>query len=408
MNSQLRILLLEDTVSDAELIKRVLQKSDISFDSYRVDSKDTYIKALNDFSPDLVLSDHSLPQFDSISAFKILKEKSPHIPFILVTGSVSEEFAVECMKAGVEDYILKSSLVRLPAAINNVLSKNKIILERQYVENLNNKLYETTKSLKAINQDFVDSIMYAKQIQKALLPNDIVLEKYFPNSFLIYEPKNIVSGDFYWVSEENQKIIIAVADCTGHGVPGALMSVMGINFLNNIIHVKGKTKPAEILYDLNYFIRKSLKQDQITSTNRDGMDIAICTFNYENKTLEFSGANRPLFFTKNQELHLIKGDKLSIGGLQEDIANDKYFTNVSIPFDEIETLYLFTDGYYDQFGEEKGKKFLCKQLRALLSRFSDINIKNQKEILMTTLRKWQGNLEQTDDICVVGININNT
>lgn len=403
MDKTLKILIVEDVPFDAELIERVLQKEGFLFVSKRVDTREDFIQALDSFLPDLILSDHSLPQFDSMSAFKIVKEKYPEIPFVLVTGSVSEEFAVECMKAGVDDYILKSSLVRLPPSIKNILSKKKIIKEKDIVESLNKRLKKVSENLKEMNRDLVDSIVYAKQIQEAVLPDHSLIEKYFPNSFLIYEPKNIVSGDFFWIAEQNNKIIVAVVDCTGHGVPGALMSMMGNDFLNEVVFIKNKTQPSQILKELNISLRKALRQDREGSSSRDGMDIAVCTIDYRKGILEFAGANRPFMYTKNQNIHVIKGDKKSIGGLQEDTKIS--FTDNRFILDEIDNFYLFTDGYTDQFGGKKEKKFLSKKFRETILMYNEESMPNQKKALLNELRHWQGNMEQTDDICVLGVRV---
>ena len=403
MNGKLKILIVEDVPFDAEMIERELRKADFQFVSHRVETREEYLKALEEFIPDLILSDHSLPQFDSMSALEIVKEKCPEVPFVLITGSVSEEFAVECMKAGVDDYILKSSLVRLPTAIKSIFSKRKIIRERDIIESLNNRLRRASESLREINRDLVDSIVYAKQIQEAVLPEQSIMQKYFPNSFLIYEPKNIVSGDFYWFAEQDDKLIVAVVDCTGHGVPGAFMSVMANNFLNSIVYAKGISEPAEILNELNINIRKSLKQDKEGSTSRDGMDIAICSIDKKSGKIMFSGANRPLFYLKDNTLGIIRGDKYSIGGLQE--MNTKNFTTHELYMNDVDDIYLFTDGYMDQFGGTKEKKFLCKRFRQILSLICNRSMHEQKKILLDTFVKWKGKMEQTDDICILGIRL---
>lgn len=403
MDKILKILILEDVPFDAELIERILQKGGFHFLSQRVDTKEEFVKALDDFHPDLILSDHSLPQFDSMSAFNIVKEKYPEIPFVLVTGSVSEEFAVECMKAGVEDYILKSSLVRLPPAIKNIFSKRKIIKERDKVENLNKRLRKLSDDLKEINRDLVDSITYAKQIQEAVLPEYGMIEKYFPNSFLIYKPKNIVSGDFFWIAEHQNKIVLAVADCTGHGVPGALMSIMGNNFLNEAVYMKNKTQPSLILHELNTALRKVLKQDREESANRDGMDIAICTIDPRKGILEFAGANRPFIYIKNQTINILRGDKHGIGGIQDTV--NITFSDNRFMLHEIDEFYLYTDGYTDQFGGKDEKKLLSKRFRETLLKNCHETMPNQKKALLKTLKDWRGGMEQTDDICVLGIRV---
>ena len=392
MEDSLKILLVEDSDTDADLLIRYLKKELIKFIHFRVWLKDDFEKALDEFNPDLIISDHSLPQFHGMEAFQILKNKKKNIPFILITGTVSEKLLTEYMKEGIDDYILKDNLLRLPSAIQNVVNKKKI-------ENLHSKLSLANIKLESAYSDMKDSINYASFIQRAILPTEDEMEKVFDEFFVFYKPKDVVSGDFYSFTEKDGKIIIAAVDCTGHGVPGAFMSMIGNDQLNHIILEKEITSPAKILMELNKGVKKALKQKDKTAGHRDGMDIAICTIDYKTSCLEFAGAMRPLLFM-NGELKEIKADKVAIGGNTHEAYE---FTNHVIPFKKGEAIYLSSDGYVDQFGGRKERKFMTKNFKKLLSSIYFKPMKEQEEIIGKTFEEWRGNLDQIDDVLVMGV-----
>ncbi|MDQ3046010.1 MAG: tetratricopeptide repeat protein [Bacteroidota bacterium] len=265
----------------------------------------------------------------------------------------------------------------------------------------NSALTHAYKEIEVKNKDITDSINYAKRIQDVSLPADQIRKDLFPESFILFKPKDIVSGDFYWYTEKDGRRIIAACDCTGHGVPGALMSMIGNNILNQVINEKGITSSGEILQQVDSELRKALKQDEYAQ-NRDGMDIAILVFNSENE-IEFSGAQRPLWIIQNEELTEIKGTKHSIGGLQ---ATEKVeFKTNTIRLKKDDLLYIFSDGYADQFGGEQGKKFMTKNLKALLLQIKQEPMPKQSEILNSSIESWSSKTEQVDDILVIGIKI---
>ncbi len=250
------------------------------------------------------------------------------------------------------------------------------------------------------NKDITDSINYAKRIQEAVLPSDSLRQKLFPESFILFLPKDIVSGDFYWFSEKNGKKIIAAVDCTGHGVPGAFMSMIGNAFLNEIVNERGITTPALVLDQLREMIIASLKQQE--SDNKDGMDITLVSIDLVHNKLEYAGANNPLWIVRNGNLEEIKATKQPIG-LYGD--QKQPFINHSVELHDGDTFYLFTDGYADQFGGEKGKKFKYKTLQEKLISISSCSPSEQKDILQNTFLDWKGVLEQVDDVCVIGIKV---
>jgi len=403
MEKELKILLLEDDYSHAELLMRTLTKAEMKYDLHLVESRDQFISELKDFNPDVIVSDHTLPGFNSMQALEIARQKDADIPFILVTGNVSEDFAAACIKAGADDYILKSSLIRLPTSIKNIFAKTVARREKEMVVALHEELKIAYHEIEENNKNMTDSINYAKLIQEAMLPEKAVLTNYFPNSLIIYRPKDIVSGDFYWFVERENKLLIAVADCTGHGVPGSLMAMIGYSLLNEIVNVKKVRQPAEILAKLNKGIRRTLKQDKIGNQRCDGMDIALCSIDRQNREMEFAGANRHLVYFRDKTLEMVRGNKLGIGGLHDE--STIRFTNHKISYDEGDIIYMCTDGYADQFGGSKGRRMMTRNMIKILEKSLSFGVNEQEQLLNHWLDKWQGACEQTDDILLIGIQL---
>lgn len=272
--------------------------------------------------------------------------------------------------------------------------------------------------IKHQHENITNSINYAQKIQNAMLPNENSYERLFEDSFILLKPKDIVSGDFYWFfnvsegddingtstenSEKNNKVIVVAADCTGHGVPGALMSMIGYNLLNMIVYNK-IYEPHLILSELNKNVRSALQQDK--NDNKDGMDMALCVINRKDKTIEFAGAKNPLIVIKNGELEHLKGDKHPIGGSQGQAHRD--YTKHTISYDGDTYIYMFSDGYEDQFGGPESKKFMVKNLKDLLLKIHTVPFSEQKNILNKTIEEWRGTKEkQIDDILVMGMKVN--
>ncbi|MGZ3899637.1 MAG: two-component regulator propeller domain-containing protein, partial [Bacteroidia bacterium] len=267
---------------------------------------------------------------------------------------------------------------------------------------LENKVAERTKELEEKNRDITSSIEYAKRIQEAILPSKDHIFSRFDKAFILYKPKDIVSGDFYWFGEKNGNKIFAVVDCTGHGVPGAFMSMIGHNLLHQIIQEKGVVDPGEILNNLHKGVQEALRQGQNEINTNDGMDVSILSINDSTNEIKWAGANRPLVLI-NSEGVMIKydGNKYPVGGAQIDIK--RLFTTHVIKKELPSMAYMFTDGYADQFGGEKGKKFMVKRFNELLLTIHLKNTKSQKQELERNLEEWRQNHEQVDDVLVVGI-----
>ena len=276
--------------------------------------------------------------------------------------------------------------------------EKKKILEQQNTQ-LEEMVSVRTAELSLKNREITDGLKYAHRIQAAILPDVKIIQKALPQSFVFLKPKDIVSGDFYYFSQKEKKIIFTCADCTGHGVSGAFMSMIGNSLLNQIISEKNITDPAQILELLNEGIIHALKQKE-TETN-DGMDVAIITVDTIKNELAFAGANRPLWFVRNNNLQTIQPNKLPIGGLQ--VARNEKFKTQSITLEKNDAFYLFTDGYADQFGEKTQRKIMTKKFKEILLSIQHLTMQEQELHLKKYFIEWKGSLEQVDDVLVVGI-----
>ena len=280
--------------------------------------------------------------------------------------------------------------------------------EKEKVEIINKEVIEQKTVIEHKNHEITDSIKYAKNIQEALLPAVTSLKKDFPESFVLYMPKDIVSGDFYWFAKRDGKNYFAAADCTGHGVPGAFMSIIGNALINEIIAEQHIYQPAEILNNLHVGVKTALNQNKGEFERRDGMDIALCAINKETNVLEYAGANRPLWIyrkTAPDKVEIIKPDKFPIGGLEFDFEEKRQFHNHSIQLEKGDCVYVFSDGYADQFGGEKGKKFMVANLQRAFVEISQKPMHEQYNHLHKIFTDWRGQYEQVDDVLMIGLRV---
>ncbi|MCG8573750.1 MAG: YfiR/HmsC family protein [Flavobacteriales bacterium] len=248
------------------------------------------------------------------------------------------------------------------------------------------------------NKEIISSIKYAKRIQQAVLPTDQTIKQFLPNSFILYSPKDIIGGDFYWMQEQNGRIYFAVADCTGHGVPGAILSVMFSNWLTKIVKELHITDPGKILDKAVEILEQRLTTENVL----DGMDVTLCSIDKNEKTLRFAGAHNSLYFFRKGEFQELKANKQPVARYESRVP----FTTHTMQLEDGDTFYLFSDGYHDQFGGEKGKKFTKKRFRDLLANVHQNDIASQRQLLEKELQNWQGKMEQIDDICVMGLKVN--
>lgn len=260
--------------------------------------------------------------------------------------------------------------------------------------------------IEAQTNKIMNSINYAKKIQDAILTPIDFIRNYLPDSFILYKPKDIVSGDFYWFSHIEDLEIIVAADCTGHGVPGAFMSMIGATLLNKIVNERKITEPCEILNQLNQEVLIALQQKEKNSQSKEGMDITLCAINKEKKTIHYAGAMNSLYLVKNGEVITYKPNLRSIGGMTKKINNEEFkFKQETIHFESGTHIYLISDGYVDQFGGEKHKKYNTKKFKELLSRIHSCNIHEQRTEIEQEFNTWKKDLKQIDDVLVIGIKL---
>lgn len=282
-----------------------------------------------------------------------------------------------------------------------VTRKQKRIIEvqKQVVEDQKEVVEKAHTQLEEKNKEITDSIQYAKRIQNAILPPNKVVKEYLTESFILYKPKDIVAGDFYWLEQKDNNILFAAADCTGHGVPGAMVSVVCNNGLNRSVREYGLTDPGEILNKTREIVVQEFEKSE--EEVKDGMDIAICSL--EGNTLQYAGAHNPLWIIRKGSIEIeeIKANKQPIGQFD----NPKPYTTHTIELNKGDSLYIFSDGYADQFGGEKGKKLKTVNFKKLLLSVQQENMLKQKELIDESFENWKGNLEQLDDVCIIGVRI---
>jgi serine phosphatase RsbU (regulator of sigma subunit) len=253
------------------------------------------------------------------------------------------------------------------------------------------------------NLEIIDSISYAERIQTSFLTSEKYISQRLTDYFILFNPRNIVSGDFYWIMEKHSSLYVCTADCTGHGIPGAFMSLIGMGILNEIIYSKSHIKHTdEIFNELRRIIILALNPEGISLEGKDGMDAVLCRYDFQKMELEYSAANNPFYIVRNGELLEFKPDKMPVGKY---LGEEKPFTRTIISLEKGDCIYTFTDGYIDQFGGPNGKKFMSKQLKELLLANSHESMGKQKEIINKSLTSWKGNFDQVDDILVMGIRV---
>jgi serine phosphatase RsbU (regulator of sigma subunit) len=286
-------------------------------------------------------------------------------------------------------------LALMPLALN-IFVMYKFISTRAVAEQ---QIRNQKSQLEEKNKEVTDSIVYAQRIQRAILPSHRLIENYLPQSFVVFLPKDIVSGDFYWTEKKGSRVYFAVADCTGHGVPGAMVSVIGQNALNRVVNEFNIMQPAAILDKLNELVEEAFAKSG--TDVRDGMDIALCCFDSSAMALQYAGANNPLYHVSGSEISEIKGNKQPIGRFETKVP----FRNHELKLKAGDSVYVFSDGIADQFGGPDGKKFKYKRVKELFLRIHGRPKSEQKNEVISAFSEWKGKLEQIDDVCVMGIGV---
>jgi PAS domain S-box-containing protein len=541
---ELNILILEDEESDIEFIKYYASGLDYTCHFKCAKSEKTFLSALDEFEPDLIISDYKLDGYDGLRALEHCSAVLPLTPFLLVTGTLGDEIAAKVIKMGASDFVLKHKIAELPAAILKALRENRekrdrlkaqeerdlvftlsvdmisiidinghfktinpafkktlgytydelvslplikfihpddrdltlkevqklrkgittisftnryrcknksykwlewnVIPHREMLfaiarditqrkkyeakilkfnEELEHKVEDRTRELSASNsalkiemleriqiakelesknKALTDSINYAKLIQKAKLPGLDRIYSELPQCFILYKPKDIVSGDFYYFHKTGSTTFIAAADCTGHGVPGALMSMMAMEKLDKAFSLG--TDISKILGHLNKAMKTALGQKGDGDSMRDGMDIALCSLNQETRSLRYAGAYRPLWIIpkKSTAINEIKATNKSIGGFT---ADNERFPSHEIQLKKGDSFYLFSDGYADSFSGETNKKMTTKRFKQVLLGIQHLSMSEQEKYLDEYMENWKAGSEQVDDILVIGVRV---
>jgi serine phosphatase RsbU (regulator of sigma subunit) len=350
---------------------------------------------LNDSTTNLAqVKQQTQLEFNFVNAYKEKQDS------ILRAEKQQQRDLVQAAKSKQQEALVIAGIVGVIIAILVI-----IIIFRFYQKEKDSK--QIIKLQKTIvegkNKEIMDSINYAQKIQQAIIPSPLEMNNVFPQHFVLLLPRDIVSGDFYWIGSKRNYVFVAVADCTGHGVPGGFMSMLGTALLNEIINEKEIYEPADILDLLKLKIIMALRQSENVNEAKDGMDIALCRIDKTTNELTFAGANNSMHLMRGERLIELKGDKQPIG--ISHFNNTQQFIQQTITLLKDDVIYLFTDGYPDQFGGEIGKKFKYKQLEDLLIRIHNKGMQEQMTILEKVHKDWKGNLEQVDDICILGIKI---
>jgi serine phosphatase RsbU (regulator of sigma subunit) len=298
-----------------------------------------------------------------------------------------------------------NEITRLSEKFNMMIAQ----LEGYYYE-LEEKVKERTiriekqkEEIEEQKKHIMDSIYYARRIQNAILPSFNLIDRHLKDYFILYLPKDIVSGDFYWMHEADGQFMMAAVDCTGHGVPGAFMSIVGFNQLNHAVNVRKARKASVILDVLNDGVISTLNENKGDSSIKDGMDMTLCILDLEARKAEFAGANNPLLLVRNKQAIKYKADRFPIGAF--DGNKPQRFRNNEFDLEEGDCIYLSSDGYADQFGGPDNKKFMSRRFEELLLEINPLPMREQKEMLVKRLKSWMGNNDQVDDILVIGIKV---
>jgi CheY-like chemotaxis protein len=378
-----KILVIDD--DELVLMRADYLLSGFGYETCTIAESTSIIDQIQKCKPDLVLLDLHMPGANGIVVLEELRSSARYkdLPVIIMTGNADETTHDICFDMGASDILLKPLEAHiLRPRVKSALDRKRFLRE----------IRKKNEEIEQQNKDILEGIRYGQTIQQALLVDREKVHELLPQSFIFFKPRHLVSGDFYWVSEVDDKIYVAAIDCTGHGVPGAFMSMLGYALMNQLIHVEQYTDPADILNGLHYNVRKSLKQDE--KRNNDGMDMGICVIDKTHGTLSYAGAYNILLVVSAEGSTTIDGDKFPVGGMHHRFKGERNFASTTIPIHKDSRYYMYTDGFPDQFGGENGRKFMKKYLHQLL-----------ESMFARTLEEWRGQHPQIDDVLVMGFSL---
>ena len=411
LNQKYSVLYIDDEEHNLISFKSTFRRE---YDIHVASSARTGLEIMEQNEINLVITDQRMPEMTGVEFLEKIKYQYPDCVRMIMTGFSDMDAIIQAINKGnIYRYITKPwNRAELKITIDSAFevyhlklqNRNLIADLKEVNQNLEKIVEQRTHQIEQQSRNITDSIQYASRIQSALMLPSEELDRLLPSHFILNRPKDIVSGDYYWVSHRNNRMIVAVADCTGHGVPGAFMSIMGINFLNEIVNKTEILKANEILNELREHLIRSLGQTGQRDETRDGMEMALCVVDLENYQLQFSGAFRPLYIFRNKELIEIKGDRMPIGIYNEEEVS---FTNKEMQVQDNDVFYLFTDGFVDQIGGPERKTFKTRKFKKLLREIHLKPLKEQKSILEKEHTAWRSEIEQIDDILIMGIRLSN-
>lgn len=399
MNCSQKILVVDDSLRNLELMEEML--SELNVQVLKAKNATEAMAFLESGDISLAFLDVQMPVVSGYELASMIHDspKNRLLPVIFVTAIFQDDYHVnKGYETGAVDYIAK------PVASHVIKSKAKVFLELDKQHKLlslqKNEILRQKHLIDTKNKDVTDSIKYARRIQSAILPHPDEFKNALQDSFIFYKAKDIIGGDFYWIKRRFNQLFVAAVDCTGHGVPGALLSIVGMNELNRAS--ESSVRPHETLNNLNIRVYETLHYQYESSDVLDGMDMSLCFFDFEEMTMEYAGAFNSVYHIRNNKLLELKGNKFSIGtSLKPDIV----FTGQEIDIEHGDAVYLFTDGYADQFGGPDEKKFKQSAFKELLVRISSRPMDEQKKIIEETFMNWKNKTEQIDDILVIGLRL---
>lgn len=382
-NKGAKILIVDDTPKNLQVLGNLLQNNEYEVE-FATNGKGA-LEWVNEAGFDLILLDIMMPEMDGYEVCRRLKSdnKTKEIPIIFLTARTDTESIVKGFNLGAADYVSKpfnkeELLVRITTQLSLKKSKEELVDK---------------------NRLLTDSLTYAERIQQAMLPSGEDLSCSFTDHFVFFKPRDIVSGDFYWFKRIKNILFIAAADCTGHGVPGAFMSMLGMSILNEIVSKSKMDPPGEILNTLRKRIKTLLRQTGKEQEQKDGMDIAFCMIDTEYLIVQYSGAFNPLYLIRNNEFIEYKADRQPISVYEF----EKDFTTHEIQLEKGDVIYIFSDGFPDQTGGADNKKFKTKYFKEFLLEIHSEPLSKQKEKLDKRFYEWKGEHEQIDDILIIGL-----
>jgi len=405
---KIKILAVDDIFENLQIIENILEEN--NFECILASNGNEAIQLSISELPELILLDISMPELDGYETCKRIKnnELTKDIPIIFLSALNEVESITKGFRSGGVDYVIKpfnvdELLARILTHLELKKSRDTIVKQNEYLELQKSNIEQQ-------HANILSSIRYAKFIQEAVLPSEKFLNQFLPEHFVIYIPKENVSGDFYRTTQIQNKILFVVADCTGHGVPGAFMSMLGIAFLMEITYKYQSLvefNSATVLNQLRKRIKRTLHQDRRKDTIGDGMDLALCIIDIETKIMNYSGAKIPLYLvryneeTNSNQLIIYKPDKMPIAVY----LVEQPFTNHEIQLHTNDLIYLFSDGYIDQFGGAKKSKLLSSNFKNIILENSYKSMHEQESKLLSFFKDWKGENEQTDDVLLIGIKI---